>query len=33
MPDDFICLWEKEVTSSLTQNTGQKKAVERLFTL
>lgn len=33
MPDDFICVWSKEVNSSLTQNTGGKKAVEKLFTL
>jgi DNA adenine methylase len=31
-PDDFICLWEKEVCSSLTQQTGSKKNIERLFT-
>ena len=33
MPDDFICVWQKEITSSLTQDTGSKKAVEKLFTL
>lgn len=33
MPEDFICVWSKEVTSSLTADTGSKKAVERLFTL
>lgn len=33
MPDDFICVWEKSVTSSLTQDTGAKTNVERLFTL
>lgn len=32
-PDDFICVWEKQVNSSLTKNTGAKKATERLFTL
>ena len=32
-PDDFTCVWEKEVNSSLTKNTGAKKAVEKLFTL
>lgn len=31
MPDDFICIWEKGTTSSLTKNTGAKKSVERLF--
>lgn len=33
MPEDFICVWQKEVTSSLTKDTGSKKAVEKLFTL
>ena len=33
MPDDFICVWSKQVNSSLTKNTGGKKAVEKLFTL
>lgn len=32
-PDDFICVWEKQVNSSLTKNTGAKKATEKLFTL
>lgn len=30
-PKDFICIWEKEVNSSLTKNTGGKKATEKLF--
>ena len=30
-PDDFECLWEKEIVSSLTKNTGEKKATEKLF--
>jgi len=30
-PNDFECVWEKETTSSLTKDTGSKKAVERLF--
>ena len=30
-PDDFECIWEKEVVSSLTQDTGSKRAVEKLF--
>lgn len=30
-PEDFICVWEKQVNSSLTKNTGAKKNVERLF--
>lgn len=33
MPDDFICVWEKKVNSSLDKDTGSKKAVEKLFTL
>ena len=32
-PDVFNCVWEKEVTSSLTKNTGGKTAVEKLFKL
>jgi len=30
-PIDFECIWEKEITSSLTKNTGSKKGVEKLF--
>lgn len=30
-PDDFVCIWEKEVNSSLTKDTGSKKNVEKLF--
>jgi DNA adenine methylase len=30
-PDDFICVWEKEVNNSLTKNTGAKKGIEKLF--
>lgn len=33
MPDDFECVWQKEIVSSLTQNTGAKKGVEKLFTI
>lgn len=33
MPDDFICVWSKEVNNSLTKDTGSKKGVERLFML
>ncbi len=32
-PEDFICLWQKSVPSSLTQNTGAKYNIEKLFTL
>jgi len=30
-PDDFVSVWQKEIVSSLTQNTGSKRGVERLF--
>ena len=30
-PDGFICVWSKEVNSSLTKDTGGKKANEKLF--
>lgn len=30
-PDDFTCVWEKEIVSSLTKDTGSKKATEKLF--
>lgn len=30
-PDDFECVWSKEIVSSLTKNTGSKKGVEKLF--
>ena len=32
-PEDFVCVWEKKVSSSLTKDTGSKKAIERLFAL
>lgn len=32
-PDDFECIWQKEIVSSLTQDTGSKKAIEKLFTI
>ncbi len=32
-PEDFKCLWQKEVYNSLTKNTGGKKGIEKLFTL
>ncbi len=32
-PDDFKCIWKKEICSSLTNNTGSKKGIEKLFTL
>jgi len=34
MPDDFVCIWEKEVSSSLSANGkqgGNKKSTEKLF--
>ena len=30
-PSDFTCVWQKEIVSSLTKDTGSKKGVERLF--
>jgi DNA adenine methylase len=30
-PDDFECIWSKEIVSSLTKDTGSKKGIERLF--
>ena len=30
-PDDFKCIWSKEIVSSLTQDTGSKKGIEKLF--
>jgi DNA adenine methylase len=30
-PDDFECIWSKEIISSLTKDTGSKKGIERLF--
>jgi len=30
-PDDFICLWQKEIVSSLTKDTGSKTGIEKLF--
>ena len=32
-PEDFTCIWSKEINSSLTKDTGSKKGVEKLFTL
>ena len=31
-PDDFTCLWQKEIVSSLTKDTGSKTGIEKLFT-
>lgn len=30
-PDDFVCIWQKEIVSSLTKDTGSKHSVEKLF--
>jgi len=30
-PDGVECIWQKEINSSLTQDTGSKKGVEKLF--
>lgn len=32
-PADFDCVWVKEIVSSLTKNTGNKKGLEKLFTI
>ena len=31
-PDDFECIWQMEINSSLAKDTGSKKATEKLFT-
>lgn len=31
-PDDWVCVWSKEVNNTLVRNTGAKKGIERLFT-
>ncbi len=30
-PKDFECIWEKEINSSLTKDTGSKTGIEKLF--
>ena len=30
-PKDFICVWQKEIYSSLAKNTGKTKGLEKLF--
>lgn len=30
-PEDFECIWSKEIVSSLTKDTGSKKGIEKLF--
>ncbi len=30
-PQDFDCVWQKEIVSSLTKNTGSKTGIEKLF--
>lgn len=32
-PDDFECVWSKEVNNTLDKDTGSKSAIERLFTI
>lgn len=32
-PDDWTCVWSKDVNNTLVKDTGSKKGVERLFTL
>jgi DNA adenine methylase len=31
-PDDWECIWSKQVNNSLTKETGSKKGIEKLFT-
>jgi len=31
MPDDFTCIWRKEVNGNISKDTGKKKSVEKLF--
>ena len=31
-PEGWVCVWQKGVNSSLSKDTGSKKAVEKLFT-
>lgn len=31
-PEDWVCVWSKEVNNTLVKDTGSKKGVERLFT-
>lgn len=33
MPNDFVCVWQKRIVSSLDLNTGGKTNVEKLWTL
>lgn len=33
MPNDFTCVWEKEVSSNLDVSSKGKKATEKLFEL
>ena len=33
MPDDFVCVWEKEISMKLDVKSNSNKAVEKLFTL
>lgn len=32
-PEDFQCIWEKQVNNTLTKDTGSKQGVERLFVM
>ena len=31
MPDDFVCIWKKEVNGNISKDTGKKKSTEKLF--
>lgn len=30
-PDDWVCIWQKQVNNTLTKDTGSKQGIERLF--
>lgn len=32
-PNDFECIWEKQVNNTLNKDTGEKKGIEKLFTI
>lgn len=31
MPEDFVCIWQKEVNGNISKDTGKKKSTEKLF--
>jgi DNA adenine methylase len=30
-PEGFVCIWQREIASSLTRDTGSKRGIEKLF--